>query len=72
MFILNESTVEMAALGWFSELGFDTLHGPSIAPGEQGQERESYEQAILSGRLQETSFPGELRVKDVERFVETT
>ena len=30
---LNESTVEDAALGWFSDLGYAVGHGPDISPG---------------------------------------
>jgi hypothetical protein len=30
---LNESTVEDAALGWFSDLGYAVGRGPDISPG---------------------------------------
>ena len=30
---LNESTVEDAALGWFSDLGYAVGHGPAISSG---------------------------------------
>jgi|GEM_PF-5326275 len=29
---LNESTVEDAALGWFSDLGYAVGHGPELTP----------------------------------------
>jgi type I restriction enzyme, R subunit len=48
---LNESTVEEAALSWFDELGYAALHGPDIAPGEPGAERDGFEQLILADRL---------------------
>jgi type I restriction enzyme R subunit len=48
---LNESTVEDAALEYLAELGYQTAWGPSLAPGEPGQERTSFEQTYLIGRL---------------------
>lgn len=39
----TESVVEDATLDWFGELGYSVVHGPDIAPGEPGAERESYE-----------------------------
>jgi type I restriction enzyme, R subunit len=49
----TESVVEEAALEWFGELGYRVVHGPEIAPGEPGAERESYQQVLLEGRLRE-------------------
>lgn len=49
----NENIVELAALEYFAELGFQRLHGPDIAPGEPAAERESYEDVFLWGRLQD-------------------
>lgn len=37
--VLKESVVEQAALGWLRELGYATLFGPDIAPGEPAAER---------------------------------
>jgi len=51
MSVLTESEVEVAALDWLAELGYTILHGPAIAPGEPGAERQSYQEAILPGRL---------------------
>jgi type I restriction enzyme R subunit len=48
---INESTVEDAALSWFGELGYAVGHGPDLAPGEPKAERNSYETAVLAGRL---------------------
>lgn len=48
---LNESTVENAALEYFAQLGYQTAWGPNIAPGEQEQERSSFEQVYLHDRL---------------------
>lgn len=49
----NENTVELAALEYCAELGYHTLHGPTIAPGEQLAERASYEDVFLWGRLRD-------------------
>ena len=38
----TESIVEEAALAWLEEMGYTILHGPEIAPGEAGAEREDY------------------------------
>ncbi len=48
---MNESVVEEAILDWFAELGYETLHGPDIAPDEPGAERTSYGEVVLTGRL---------------------
>ena len=47
----NESTVEDAGLSWLGELGYATVHGKDIAPGEPGAEREAYDDVVLVGRL---------------------
>ena len=49
----NENVVEQAALEYFAELGYRRVHGPDIAPGESGAERESYEDVVLWGRLRD-------------------
>ncbi len=38
-------------LSWLGELGYEIYHGPDIAPGEPGEERSDYGEAILQGRL---------------------
>ena len=50
MSALNESTVEDAALSWFSELGYAAAHGPLLAPGEPAAERETFADVALVGR----------------------
>jgi type I restriction enzyme R subunit len=50
---MNESTLETAALEWLEDLGYAILHGPDIAPGEPGQERESFHAVLLAQRLRE-------------------
>lgn len=49
---ITESVVEEATLDWLGEPGYTVLNGPSIAPGEPGAERASYNDVVLAGRLQ--------------------
>ncbi|ASE11153.1 type I restriction endonuclease subunit R [Kocuria rhizophila] len=49
----NENVVEQAALEYFAELGYRRVHGPDIAPGEPGAERESYEDVMLWGHVRD-------------------
>ena len=48
---LNESTVEDAALSWFSDLGYAVGHGPEMAPGEPKAERATFGEVVLVDRL---------------------
>lgn len=50
----DEELVELAALEWFSGLGYQTLNGITIAPGEPGAERDDYGQVFLLGRLRDS------------------
>lgn len=47
----TEDTVELAALDWLREIGYDYIHGGVIAPGEPAAERDSYSEVLLVGRL---------------------
>lgn len=53
--MLTESHVEEAALEWFGELGYAFVHGPEMAPGEAGAERDSFGETVLEGCLREAS-----------------
>lgn len=53
MSTFNENVIEQAALEYFAELGYRRVHGPDMAPGEPGAERESYEEVELWGRLRD-------------------
>ncbi|MBE7447447.1 MAG: type I restriction endonuclease subunit R [Kofleriaceae bacterium] len=53
MSAFTESVVEEAALEWFEALGYTITGGPSIAPGEPGQERRTYADVVLDGRLRD-------------------
>ena len=50
---LTESTIEEAALTWFSDLGYAVGHGLDIAPGEPSAERDSFGDVVLAGRLRD-------------------
>jgi hypothetical protein len=50
---LDESTVELAALEWFGELGYAVGHGPQLAPGEPAAERDAFSEVVLVGRVRE-------------------
>ena len=53
---INESIVEDAALSWFGELGHAVGHGPQLAPGEPGAERDSFG-AVVQSRFARTIIP---------------
>jgi type I restriction enzyme R subunit len=48
---LVESDVEEHTLGWLQDLGYTTLFGPDIAPGESKAERENWQDVVLKQRL---------------------
>lgn len=49
----NENVVEQAALEYFAELGYHTINGPQIAPGEMLAERQSYDDVVLWERVRD-------------------
>ena len=53
MTTFNESTVEAAALEWLASLGWQTAHGPDIAPDAPDAERNDYGQVVLERRLRD-------------------
>ncbi|MBE7538878.1 MAG: type I restriction endonuclease subunit R [Opitutaceae bacterium] len=50
---LTESIVEHAALAWFGELGYSCLGAEALTPTLSHEERESYGEVVLVGRLRE-------------------
>ena len=50
---IYESDIEEAALNWLADLGYTVLHGPDIAPDTPDAERSSYNEVILTRRLQD-------------------
>jgi type I restriction enzyme R subunit len=51
MTTMTENILEETCLYWFDKLGWNIIHGPDIAPGTPGAERENYSEVILKGRL---------------------
>jgi type I restriction enzyme R subunit len=49
----TESIVEQAALAWFEALGYAVAAGPSIGPDEPAEERKTFVDVVLEGRLRE-------------------
>ena len=52
---VDESVIEDAALEWFSQLGYKRAYGPDLAPEGKSQERESFDQVYLYGRLRKAA-----------------
>jgi type I restriction enzyme R subunit len=75
---LNESTVEVAALEWFEELGYAVGHGPQRAPGEPAAERDSFAEGVLVGRWREAigrlnpDMPEEAREEALRKVLRVT
>jgi type I restriction enzyme R subunit len=56
MIVLNESTIEDAALEYLRQLGYTTAFGPEISPDGARSERDSYDHVYLYRRLREAIF----------------
>ena len=56
MVTIYESAVETAALSWLSGLGWQTAHGPDMAPDTPNAERTDFTQMVLEERLREALF----------------
>ncbi|WP_300452347.1 type I restriction endonuclease subunit R [Accumulibacter sp.] len=50
---MTEDHLEQEALGWLTEVGYDTLYGPDIAADGTNPERAGYQQVPLPFRLRE-------------------
>src|SRR4051812_93194 len=50
---MKESALERLVLDELADLGWSTVNGPDIAPGEPGSERSDYRDVVLSGRVRE-------------------
>ena len=48
---IAEFDIEKAALDWLTDLGYNVLHGPDIAPDTPDAERSSYSEVVLERRL---------------------
>jgi type I restriction enzyme, R subunit len=71
----NEDTVELAAIDWLQEIGYDYIHGGVIAPGEPAAERTSYNEVLLVGRMRAAleringHFPRGVRASVVDEVI---
>ena len=50
---LDEAQVEIVAVDYFRELGYEYVHGPQIAPDGETPERADYGQVVLLRRLRD-------------------
>ena len=53
MTTISESVVEEAALEWLAGLGWQTAHGPDIAPDTANAERNTYDEVVLERCLRD-------------------
>ncbi|HHU46607.1 MAG TPA: hypothetical protein GXZ40_01770, partial [Bacteroidales bacterium] len=49
---ITENTIEFFAIELLEKLGYEYIYAPNIAPDSKTPERESFEQVLLLGRLQ--------------------
>ena len=56
MTTLTEAEIEATTLSWLSSLGWQTVHGPDIAPDTPGAERANFTQVVLEERLRDALF----------------
>lgn len=49
---ISENTIESFAIELLTQLGYEYIYGPDIAPDGESPERENYEQLLLINRLQ--------------------
>jgi len=49
--MITEQTLEKAAIGWFAELGWQTVAGADIAPDSSRPARNNYREVVLRERL---------------------
>ncbi len=71
----NETTVELAALSWFGELGYELGNGELMAPDSPSSERASYSDVVLLGRLRDAidrfnpAIPASAREEAIKRVL---
>ena len=53
MTTITEADIESVALHWLKSLGWGVAHGPDIAPGTPGAEREDFGEVVLEYRLRD-------------------
>src|SRR4030067_2810235 len=72
---ITESNIETFAIEVLKSLGWEYVHGLSIAPGAENAERESFEQVILTQRLRKAvarlnpDIPADAREQAVQKVL---
>ncbi|HPR86293.1 MAG TPA: type I restriction endonuclease subunit R, partial [Prolixibacteraceae bacterium] len=75
---ITENTIEAYTIQLFGKLGYEYIYAPDIAPDSETPERETYEQVLLTDRLQNAvkrinkSIPADLQaeaIKEIRRIV---
>ncbi|MEJ7876295.1 MAG: type I restriction endonuclease subunit R, partial [Solirubrobacterales bacterium] len=68
----EDKYAEQPTLEWVEELGWTVVHGPDIAPGQPGAERDDYGEVILVGRLRDAigRINPELPAEAIERVID--
>jgi len=54
---LDEAQVEIVTVDYFRELGYEYIHGPTIAPDGEAPERQDYAQVVLTRRPRNALLP---------------
>ena len=52
----TESVVEETTLQWLKAVGYKSVSGPTIAPGERAAERSDYGKVVLEERLRQALY----------------
>ena len=72
---ISEDHIESFAIEQLQSLGWEYIHGLAIAPGAEQQERESFEQVVLTDRLRKSlsiinsHIPEEAREKAIQKVL---
>jgi len=73
---ITENSIETFAIETLQSLGWEYVHGLSIAPGGEHAERESFEQIILTQRLRKVvarlnpDIPAEAQEQAVQKVLQ--
>jgi len=71
---IDEAQVEIVTVDYFRELGYEYIHGPTIAPDGEAPEHQDYAQVVLTRRPRNTLLPkllsGEIEPPEAEAIAE--
>jgi type I restriction enzyme R subunit len=54
--MITEDQLETHSLNWFTDLGYQSIHGSDIAPDSHAPERDSWQEVILKPRLRSALY----------------